>query len=143
MGKVVLDREELLELIDQMRATIPEDMQHAQDILRSQEELLKEAREAAQRLRAEAETVFRQRLDEHQLVGAAREEAEKIVARGQQQAQEAVTKAEQEVAQRRQEFNEYMLLQLRRLENSLNTQLGNVQSAIQGVAEEERLLRPR
>ena len=143
LDKVLLDKIELLELVDQMRASIPEDVEHAQEVLASQEQLLQDARESGQRIREEAESAFRQRLDEHQLVAAARAEAEKVMARAEQQAQDTITRTEQEMAERRREFNEYVLLQLRRLENSLNTQLGTVNSAIQGVEEEEKLLGSR
>ena len=141
MDKVLLDKTELFELIDQMRSTIPEDIQHAEDVLNQQEDIIAEARQVASRTRAEAEAAFQKRLDTHELVTAARAEAEKIIAKGQQQATDEVTKADREIAQRRQEFNEYMLLQLRRLENNLSSQLDGVQSAIKGVGDEDRMLR--
>ncbi len=141
MDKVLLDKTELFEIIDQMRATIPEDIQHAQDVLNQQEDIIAEAKQQVSRMRAEAEAAFRQRLDQHEITLAARSEADKIIGKAQQQSTEEVTKADREIAQRRQEFNEYMLLQLRRLENNLTSQLDSVQSAIRGVGDEERMLR--
>lgn len=134
-GKVLLDREELQGLIDQMRAAIPEDIQHAEEVLRSQEELLSEAREAAQRIRNEAEMLFQQRLDQHELVVAAREHAKAIVAKSEQEAQTILAQGEQELAARRKELDEYSLALLRRLEGTLTGHLTNVRSGIDGIEE--------
>ena len=54
-SSVVIERDRMLELIDEMRAAVPQDIQHAAEVLRSQEDLLAEARQAAERIRSEAE----------------------------------------------------------------------------------------
>lgn len=134
-GKVILDREELLELLDLMRAAVPEDVQHAAEVLRSQEEIIAEARAAAQRIREEAEAEYRRRLDQHELSVAAKAHAQELATRAQQQAEAVLDQAQQEAALRRKELDEYSLTLLRRLEANLTSQLANVHSGIQGILE--------
>lgn len=140
-SKALVDREQLLALVDEMRASIPEDVQHAQEVLQTQDSLLDEARAGAQRIREEAEAAFRQRLDQHDLVRAAHEEAEKTISTSRQQADDLLARAQRESAERHRELNEYILQQLHRLETSLNAQLTAVRTAIDGAAAEEP--RPR
>ena len=137
-GKALVDREKLLDLVDEMRAAIPDDLQHAQEVLGSREELLAEAKEAAERMRREAEEHFRQRVSQHEVVVAARKQAEELLARGQQQAQAQVARGEEELAKRRRELEEYSLGLLRRLEANLNTQLGQIRLGIEGLLEKPR-----
>ena len=133
--KILLDREEILDLIDQVRAAIPEDIQHAQEVLIARDSLIEDARNAAQRMQEEAEALFKQRLDQHELVVAARNEAKETVARGQQQSEALLHQAELEAAARRRELDEYSLELLRRLEANLNGQLANVRSGIEAISD--------
>lgn len=137
-GKVLLDREELLALVDQIRATIPEDVQHAAEVLRSQEELYAEARAAAQRIRDEAEAAFKQRLDQHELTLVAKQHAQELATKAQQQVDAQLAQVEEEIAVRRKELDEYSLTLLRRLEANLTGQIANVRSGIEGIMEGSR-----
>src|SRR5665648_856049 len=52
--KVMIDRDEIYELLDQMRATIPEESKQARWIVKERQEMLQEAREESERIVAEA-----------------------------------------------------------------------------------------
>ena len=132
----ILDREKLLQLVDEMRAAIPDDVLHAEEVLRSRDDLLAEAREAAQRIREEAEAVFKQRLDQHEVVAAAREQAQAIIAQSNEHAQDYLNRAEQDAAAKRQELDDYSLALLRRLEANLNAQIANIRGGIEGIMQE-------
>jgi len=138
-GKVMVDRQRLFELFDELRAAIPDSLEHAQEVLSQQDRLLEEARLGAQHLREEAETAYRHKLDEHDLVRAAHAEAEKLVEQGRRQAQDQAAQAHHEAAERLRQTNEYILLQLRRVETTLNTQLSAIQVAIGEMTEPDHV----
>ena len=137
-GKVMVDRETALNLIDEMRASIPEDLQHAEEVLTAREALLAEARDASERLRREADEHFRQRVEQHELVTAARAEAQQIIAKARQDAEAQLGRAQAEIAEGRRELDEYSLTLLRRLEANLNAQLGQIKQGIEGLLEKQR-----
>ena len=135
-SSVVIERDRLLELIDEMRAAVPQDIQHAAEVLRSQEELLAEARQGAERIRSEAEALYRQRLDQHELVQAARQQAEVIIGQSNQRGREVMDQAEREIAGRRRELDEYGLGLLRRLEANLTGQINAVRTGIESIMQD-------
>ena len=55
--QVRVDREEIYDLLDQMRATIPEEIKQARWIVKERQEMLAEAKREAERLVAEAREV--------------------------------------------------------------------------------------
>ena len=132
-NSVLVQKDYVLELIDEIRAAIPEDIHHAQAVLETRESLLEDARVAGQRLRDEAETQFRARLDEHELARAAREQGDTIIDQSNKHAQDVLARAEQEVAARYQELDEYSLSVLRRLHGSLAAQVQSVQEGIDAI----------
>ncbi len=117
-------------------------MQHAQEVLETRDRILQEARDGAERMRMEAEALFRQRLDEHEITAAARNEGRDIVARSQQQAQAQLAQAQAEIDQRRQELEEDSLALLRRLEANLSSQLETVRGGISTMREGKSRLQP-
>ena len=52
--KVMIDRDQIYDLLDQMRATIPEEIKQARWIVKERQEMLQEAKQEADRLLAEA-----------------------------------------------------------------------------------------
>src|SRR4030042_13416 len=53
--KVMIDRDQIYELLDQMRATIPEEIKQARWIVKERQEMLSEAKQEAERLLAQAQ----------------------------------------------------------------------------------------
>ena len=52
--KVMIDRDEIYDLLDQMRATIPEEIKQARWIVEERQEMLQEAKEESERILSEA-----------------------------------------------------------------------------------------
>ncbi len=52
--KVMIDRDEIYDLLDQMRATIPEEIKQARWIVKERQEMLQEAKEESERILREA-----------------------------------------------------------------------------------------
>lgn len=134
----MIDREAVLNLIDEMRASIPDDLQHAQEVLGHREALINEAKEAAERMRREADEHFRQRTDQHEVVLAARKEAQEIGIRAREDAQRELAEVHEQIAASRRDLDEYSLTLLRRLEANLNANLGQIRQGIEGLLEKQR-----
>ena len=64
----LVDPDHLMELVDQIRVAIPQDVTEAEEILRKREDLLNQSLGEARRIRASAETEYRSRVDESELV---------------------------------------------------------------------------
>lgn len=97
-GGWVVDREELLDMIDRLRATAPASLEEAAQVLAERERVLEDAREEAEiilnRTREEAEL----RIGGHEIVTAAQQRADAILNRANQSAREAIEHAREEAA---------------------------------------------
>ena len=76
---VMLDREEIYDLLDQMRSTIPEEVKQARWIVKERQEMLAEAKTEAERIQAEAQEKAEQAASETEVVRLAEKNAQKII----------------------------------------------------------------
>ncbi len=76
---VMLDREEIYDLLDQMRSTIPEEIKQARWIVKERQEMLAEAKAEAERILAEAQEKAEQMASETEVVRLAEKNAQKII----------------------------------------------------------------
>jgi len=77
--QVRIDREEIYELLDQMRSTIPEEVKQARWIVKERQEMLAEAKREAERILSEAQERAAQEASEQEIVKRAEREAAQIV----------------------------------------------------------------
>jgi vacuolar-type H+-ATPase subunit H len=77
--QVRLDREEIYEILDQMRATIPEEIKQARWIVKERQEMLAEAKREAERVLKEARDEQMRLISEEEVVKQAERQAEEIV----------------------------------------------------------------
>ncbi|MGE5508890.1 MAG: hypothetical protein ACM3RP_10470 [Chitinophagales bacterium] len=87
-GKMMVNGDELLDLVDQIRGALPEEVKRAEWIAQEKERLLRDTQEEAGRMIRQAEDYAKKLLDENELVQQARVEAQKIVREAQLRAQE-------------------------------------------------------
>src|ERR1700677_3705317 len=84
----ILSEERVLELIEKMRSTLPEEVGRAKLIAKDKDRVLREAQERAQSIVTEASTAHAQMLDEHEIVRRAQRTSEIIL----REAEEKATK---------------------------------------------------
>lgn len=84
----VIDEDAFLDILDQLRITIPNEIREAQRILQERERIVQEANEEAERIRAEARLEAEQLVGESQIAEQARAHAEEIRAEAERDAQE-------------------------------------------------------
>lgn len=123
---VIVDEDRMLDLIDQMRVSIPEEVKKAQQLLAQRDRLIAQAQEEANRT-----------------VNLARDRSTELVERD-QVVQAAYTQAEQIKAQAtadgdsiRREADEYVLETLRNLEMEMERTLNQVRNGIRTLQEQE------
>jgi cell division septum initiation protein DivIVA len=77
--QVRVDKEEIYDLLDQMRATIPEEIKQARWIVKERQEMLAEAKREAERIVKEARDRQEQLISNEEVMKAAERAAEDIV----------------------------------------------------------------
>ncbi|NMC12223.1 MAG: hypothetical protein GYA34_05005 [Chloroflexi bacterium] len=116
---VIIDEEKMLDLIDQMRVTIPEEVKKAQQLLAQRDRLLAQAQEEANRTLAIAREKSEQIIERDAIVQAAQARADQILA----QAQSDIEKIKRDA-------DEYVLETLQKIEIELDRSLNQVRNGI-------------
>ncbi len=116
---VVVDEDRMLDLIDQMRVAIPEEVKKAQQVLVQRDRILAQAQEEANRTLA----IAREKSD--QLV-----ERDAIVQAAQSRAEEIIHQARADIVNSRQDADEYVIETLRKLEMEMERTLSQVRNGI-------------
>ena len=76
---VMIDREEIYDILDQMRSTIPEEIKQARWIVKERQEMLSEAKQEADRVLAEAQERADRLASETEVVRLAERNAQQIM----------------------------------------------------------------
>ena len=134
-GRSMIDAERLTELIDQMRMTVPRNVQDAQEVLERREQIVNQTMLDARRIRATAETDARTLVDSSELAKQARVRGEEIVAEATDKAERVIALAEAEARRRMNGAGQYAQDSLAKLEEEV---LGVLNSIHAG----QRLLTP-
>jgi hypothetical protein len=77
--QVRIDREEIWEIIDQMRSTIPEEIKQARWIVKERQEMLAEAKREAERLIGEAREQAAREASQQEVVKLAERQAQELL----------------------------------------------------------------
>jgi len=119
---VIVDEDKMLDLIDQMRVAIPDEVKKAQQVLAQRDRILAQATEEANRTLAIA------REKSEQLV-----ERDSIAQASQSRADQVIVQARAEAERMRREADEYVVETLMRLEVELDRSLTQVQNGIRAL----------
>ncbi|HEY1729949.1 MAG TPA: hypothetical protein VGG22_16395 [Candidatus Baltobacteraceae bacterium] len=91
----ILSEERILELIEKMRATLPEEVGRAKMIAKDKDRMLREAQERAQEIVSEASEHHAQMVDNHEIVQQARATAETVLRDAEERAKKVREGADQ------------------------------------------------
>lgn len=122
-GYRVLSEERLLEFIEKVRASLPEEVGRAKMIAKDQERMIRAAQEKAQSIVSEAATKHEELLDDHEIVQRARTTADVIL-----------REAEERARKVREGADQYAAHLLGELESRLSTALGSVRKGREALA---------
>lgn len=129
---VVVDENSFMDIIDQMRISVPDDIKKAQQVLAQKDRILAQAQEEANRT-----------------VAMAREKSEKMVEKSdiyqsaQAKVDQIAEQARKEAAQTQMDADRYVMETLTKLEAELNRIISQVQNGIKTLEAEERGSSPR
>ncbi|MEJ5314020.1 MULTISPECIES: ATP synthase F0 subunit B [Anaerolinea] len=124
---VLVNEDRMLDIIDQMRVSIPEEIKKAQQILAQRDRILAQAQEEANR------TIALAREKSEQLVAR-----DSIVAEAQARAEQIIEQAHIDAAAIRKEADDYVLESLTRLEAELERILTQVRNGVRTLQSERR-----
>lgn len=117
----IVDRDEILDLLDDLRAQVPVEVKRAQELLAAREKFVEDAKRDVERMMRQAELDAKAKISETEVMYAAKEKARQIIAR-----------AEDRARQLYQVANEYAEDVMSRAEESMQAALDEVkQSRVQ------------
>ncbi|HOW92599.1 MAG TPA: hypothetical protein PK883_09810 [Anaerolineaceae bacterium] len=96
---VIVDEDRMLDLIDQMRVTIPEEIKKSQQLLAQRDRILAQAQEEASRTIALAREKAEKIVDDEPITAAAKTRAEEIIAQAQFESEKTKKEADEYVLQ--------------------------------------------
>jgi len=128
---VIVDEDRLLDLIDQMRITIPEEIKKSQQLLAQRDRVLAQAQEESNRTIALAREKSEKLVDKDPTTLAAQVKAEQIIAM-----------ARQESDQTRRDADEYVIQTLIALQTELEKSLNQVKNGILALQTEKKKTPP-
>ena len=133
-GNIMVEKKKIMELVDQLRLAIPQEVKAAEEILHRRDNIVNQAANEARHTKAKAEEEYRERLDKTEILTHAQKKAEEMLGDAEHRAARMVQQAEHESESRRTDADAFALQSLRALERELNTLSGSVRKGIDLLA---------
>lgn len=137
-NKILVNREQLEELLSELRTKTPEEVKRYQKIISNKEAILADAQAKADQIIAQAQIQTNELVSEHQIMQQAYAQANEVVMIATKQAQDILDNATREANQIRMGAVEYTDAQLKAIEDILTgsieeskTHYGNLLSSLQ------------
>jgi hypothetical protein len=124
-GMRILSEERLVEFIEKMRSTLPEEVGRAKVIATNKDRVIREAHEKAQMIVDEATTAHSQLIDQSEIVRQARTTAEVVL-----------REAEEKARRTREGADTYAAQVLAELESRLSTAIGSVRKGQEALTQQ-------
>lgn len=135
--KIIVNKEEIDELLRELRMKTPEEIKRYQKIISNKEAILNDARAKAEALINEATIHTNELISEHEIMRQAYDQANEVVTMASKQAQEILDNATMEANSVRTAAMQYMDDMLAHLENiivsSTNTAVNNYENLVNGL----------
>jgi cell division septum initiation protein DivIVA len=129
----LVDDEKVMELVEQLRLSIPQDVRSAKEVIERKDTILNQAQINARRTRSEAEEEFKTRLDQNDLLVSARRQSEEMLSEAERKASRLMELAETEARTNRTESDAYVVETLRSLEGELTSVLASVRKGLDTI----------
>lgn len=107
-GRLMIDEERILDIIDRMRVAVPEELKHARRIIQERDRLLAEAQERVQQV-----------LEEQGLLAAVEQERQRLLQQVEQEASQVRTGADEYARQVLEDLRERLEQALTHVRNGL------------------------
>jgi cell division septum initiation protein DivIVA len=128
---VIVDEDRMLDLIDQMRVAIPDEVKKAQQLLAQRDRILAQAQEEVNRTLALAREKSEQLVERDSIVEAAKARSDQII-----------EQAQQDIQAMRRDADTYVLETLTRLEVEMDRALTQIRNGIRLIQQEKAASAP-
>jgi vacuolar-type H+-ATPase subunit H len=118
-SNVMIQEDAFLDIIDQMRISIPEEVKHAKRVSAERERVLEQAQQEADRILALAQGQASSLADDHEIVKAAYVRAEEVIAQAYQSADKVKADADTYVMDALSDLEEQLLRLLTTVRNGI------------------------
>jgi vacuolar-type H+-ATPase subunit H len=115
----IINEEEYLDIIDQMRITIPAEIKQSKRVQRERERIIAQAQEEAERIVAQAREQAASLTNEHEVLKTVEAKAEALLKQAQQQAEDIKADADNYVIEVLSELEEQLMAFLTTVRNGL------------------------
>ena len=109
-GKVIVDKKEIIEIIEQITNYLPDEFKKAQWVMSEKDRILSEAKKENENIRAQTMDLMKKQIENHDIVKEAQLKAQDIISLAQREAKEmrlgARDYADEVLSQREREINE-------------------------------------
>ncbi len=139
-GKVIIDEDDLVHLIDELRHDLPEELEHAEKIMSDRDNIVKTAQLEAEEIIKKAQKKAEHLVDENDVVVKANERARIIISQAQQQSSIIVEQAQQQAQQLQNDANNYASQVFEQLIEHVSRTFQGVQAAEAGLDQARQVL---
>ncbi len=122
--KVIISENEVLRMIDELHAALPDELEQANWIVRERDKVLKEAQAEAERIREDTRSQVARMADEHEITRLANEQANEIINQAKRVAKEIRTGAN--------EYADGLLLKSQEQMEAVTAAIRNARKEIEG-----------
>ena len=116
--KCIINREDALDRLEEIRSLLPSELKRAQDIINARDDYVENAKRTVERMMQKAEADAKAMVSESEVLAAARDKAHQIVSRAEERSREMYRVA-----------NEYTEDALRRTEEAVQSALDEVKQS--------------
>ncbi len=134
-GNLVIERRAILDLIDQVRLAVPDDVRQAAQVLEQREQLLRDAKEHGQAVVEEAERRRAELVSETSVAQAAEKRSQQIIMDAEARARQTIAEADATAAAHLSEAAEAAASQLADADRYAVTVIERLQADIRAVLE--------
>ena len=118
-SNILINEDDLFDILDQMRISIPQEVKEARRIQAERERILARAQEAANKLNEMAKEKILSAVDDHELMDVAKTEARELIAQAKEEAEQLRLESKNYVADNLSELEEHLLKLLTTVRNGL------------------------
>ena len=134
----LVDSTKVMELVDQLRISVPQDVTAAKEIIAKKDEIIQQAQSEARRIRTSAEDDYQKKVNDNDILKAARERSDEMVSDAKAKSRRIVNDSEVTSKTRKIDADAYGIKALRSLEQQLATMLKTVRNGLDLLASETR-----
>jgi|GEM_PF-481971 len=106
-NKTVISEEELVRLVEELRKDLPQELEHASEVMKERDNILQNAQAEASNIIRQAQLQVEQMLDENDIVVKAREKSRMVLSQAQQQEAEIMERTRQNSKQLQEDADRY------------------------------------